>query len=144
MKRLLYIPLCIALLLSCTEKEDMSAMTAYAFETIQGKWYLTAVEKNSIDGTKNIWEQVAAGKADTLVFRADGVVLDASGKPACCVPGAFIINGNLMEVRPQTAVPANPLCASVNCVNCPSWDIQLNGNEMIMTQCNKPRLKFIR
>ena len=78
MKRLLYIPFCIAMLLCCKESDSMDAINTASFTTMQGKWYLTAVERNALNG-QNVWEQITPGKADTLVFRPDGVVLDASG-----------------------------------------------------------------
>lgn len=143
MKRLLYIPFCIMLMLSC-KKDSMDTLSAADFLSIQGKWYLSATEKNAINGTKNVWEPIEPSKADTLVFRSDGIILDPDGKPACCAPGILIINGVVMDVKPQIALPANPLCALVNCGNCPSWEIQLSGSEMIVKPCNNPRLKFVR
>ena len=143
MKRLLYIPFCIALLLSC-KKDTMDVLSAASFQTIQGKWYLTAIEKNAIDGRTNFWEPIDPAKADTLIFRSDGVILETDGKPACCAPGTLIINGSVKAVKPETALPANPLCTLVNCGNCPSWDIQMSDREMIIKPCNNPKLKYVR
>ncbi|MCF2516904.1 hypothetical protein [Dyadobacter sp. CY351] len=143
MKQLLYIPFCIALLLSC-KKDTMEAMNAPELLSVQGKWYLTAVEKNAIDGRNKVWEPIDLAKADTLIFRSDGVMLDTDGKPRCCAPGMLIINDQVMPVKPQVALPPNPLCVLVNCVNCPSWDIELSGPEMIVTPCNNQRLKYVR
>ncbi|MCF2488496.1 hypothetical protein [Dyadobacter sp. CY347] len=122
----------------------MEAMDSPDLVSVQGKWILTAVEKNAIDGTKNVWEAIVPGKADTLIFRSDGVILDTDGKPRCCAPGTLIINGNVMPVKPQVALPPNPLCAVVNCISCPSWEIELSGSEMIVTPCNNQRLKYVR
>lgn len=144
MKRLLYIPFAIAVLLAC-KKDSMDAVNSAAlFTSIEGKWYLSAIERKSIAGTINNWEPVKPNQADTLIFRSDGVILQTDGKPACCAPGSLIINGNLMVVKPQTALPANLVCASVNCVNCPTWEIFMSGNEIIVNSCNSPRLKFVR
>jgi hypothetical protein len=144
MKRLLYIPFCIALLLAC-KKDSVDAYYGLAdFQTIEGKWYLSAIEKNAIDGTGSSWEPVKSNQADTLIFRSDGVILETDGKPACCAPGTLLVNGSLMAVKPQTALPPNPLCTMVNCVNCTTWELYLSGNEMIVSPCSKPRLKYIR
>ena len=146
MKRLLYITLSMLVFLAC-KKDSMDAgiQSMGNFMSIQGKWYLSAIERTSIDNAQRTWEPAAAANVDTLMFRTDGVMLDSSGQPACCAPGKLIINGNLLEVKPQTALPPNPLCALVNCPSCSSWDIEYLDNEMIITPCNNnPRRKYVR
>ena len=143
MKRLLYIPFFIALLIAC-KKDSMDVYNSASFTTIEGKWYLAAIEKKPINGGTNAWEPIKPNQADTLIFRADGVILQTDGKPACCAPGSLIINGNLLDVKPQTALAPNPICASVNCINCTTWEIFMSGNEMIINPCNFPRTKYVR
>jgi hypothetical protein len=143
MKQLLYIPLFLVLLLSC-KKDSIDGATSFAdFLTIQGSWHLIEIERTSLDN-KNVWESVSATKADTLIFRTDGVILNTDGTPACCAPKSLIINNQLMDIKPQQALPANPLCAAVNCVNCPTWELSLSDDQLIVSSCNNLRRKYVR
>jgi hypothetical protein len=142
MKRLLYIPLFFVLLLSC-KKDSIDAVNAADFRTIDGAWHLIEIEITSLDN-KNKWESVSSTKSDTLIFRGDGVILNPDGTTACCSPTSLTINGQLLDVKPQAALPPNPLCTLVNCVNCPTWVISLSDDQMIVTSCNNPRKKYIR
>lgn len=143
MKKLLYIPLFIWCLIACNSQEmDSISMFADVAQSMSGAWRLDAVERGM--GNQKSWEKVDSTRADTLTFRTDGVILDTKGLPRCCSPTSLVINGQLVEIKPSMAVPANPLCASVNCVSCATWDIQLSANEMIVAPCNMSRLKYVR
>ncbi|MCE6991638.1 hypothetical protein [Dyadobacter sp. CY323] len=144
MKRLLYISLILTVLFACKNDSMDTLDNPAAFaSTISGTWKLVAVERSSIDN-KNVWEPVPAAQADTLIFRGDGLILYGDGSPRCCAPKSLVINGNLMDIKPQTAIPANPLCARVNCVYCPSWDLSLTGNQLIISSCLGFREKYVR
>lgn len=143
MKRLLYIPLFLILLLSC-KKDSIDGASSYMdFQTIQGAWHLIEIERTSLDN-KNVWESVSSAQSDTLTFRGDGVILYTDGTPACCSPKSLIINGQLLDIKPQAALPANPLCALVNCVYCPTWEISLSDDQLIVSSCNSQKRKYVR
>ncbi|MHA4742158.1 hypothetical protein [Dyadobacter sp. MSC1_007] len=142
MKSLLYISLIGLLSLSC-KKDSGDVYPQASFSTISGKWHSIEMERSSLDN-KSVWEPIAAAQSDTIVFRGDGVILNADGSPACCAPTSLIINGQLIDIRPQSGLPVNPLCATVNCVNCPTWEVSWNDDQLIITTCNAPRVKYVR
>jgi hypothetical protein len=142
MKSLLYISLIGLLSLSCA-KDSGDAYPQLTFSTISGKWHSIETERSSLDN-KSVWEPIAGAQSDTIVFRGDGVILNADGSPACCAPTSLIINGQLIDIRPQSGLPVNPQCASVNCVNCPTWEVSWNDDQLIIATCNAPRIKYVR
>lgn len=144
MKRLLYIPLVLVWLLSCKkESADDPMQFGATFKTIAGPWHSIEVEKSSLNN-QNTWEPVASAKSDSLIFRNDGVVLNADGTPRCCAPTTLTINGQLLDVRPQSALPNNPQCELLNCITCPTWEISWNDDQLIIGSCNSPRIKYVR
>ena len=144
MKRLLYIPLVLVWLLSCKkETADDPMQFGIALKSIAGPWHSIEVERFSLDN-KSTWEPIPANQTDTLIFRADGVVLNTDGRPRCCAPGTLIINGQLLDVKPQTALPSNPECELLNCITCPSWEISWNDDQLIVGSCNSARTRFVR
>ena len=143
MKRLLYIPLVLVWLLSCKKDSFDDMSPNLAFTTVSGPWHSIEIERSSLDN-KSTWEPIAASKSDTLIFRGDGVVLNANGTPRCCAPATMIINGNLLDVKPQTALPNNPQCELLNCITCPTWEVSLSDDQLIIGTCNSPRVKYVR
>lgn len=145
MRRLLYIPLVLVCLLSCKEDSDRDAMqpAITAFRSVSGTWHSVEIERSSLDN-KNAWEQIPAAKSDTLVFRTDGVVLNANGTPRCCAPASLIINGELADIKPQSMLPNNPQCELLNCITCPAWEISMTADQMIISTCSSPRVKYVR
>ncbi|CAG5000003.1 hypothetical protein DYBT9275_02364 [Dyadobacter sp. CECT 9275] len=117
--------------------------TPLPFESIVGRWRADAVE-NTVNGQK-VWEKVLYTDPYYFSFRDDGVILDSRGLPACCSPDSLKVNGVAFKIIPQSGLPDNPACAYVDCVGCPSWDIQQNGDEIIISYCyGVQRAKFIR
>ena len=143
MKRLLYIPLVLVCLLSC-KKDSIGDMSPGAlFTTVSGPWHSIEIERSSLDN-KSTWEPIAASKSDTLIFRGDGVVLNVNGTPRCCAPATMIINGTLLDVKPQAALPNNPQCELLNCITCPTWEISLSDDQLIIGTCSSPRTRYVR
>lgn len=143
MKRLLYIPVVLVCLLSCKKESDSDPMQfSAAFQSVAGTWHSVEIERSSLDN-KSVWGPIASEKSDTLIFRTDGVVLNADSTPRCCAPPTLIINGQLLDVKPQTALPNNPLC-ELNCITCPTWEISWNDDQMIISTCASPRIKYVR
>lgn len=142
MKSLLYTSLICVLLLSC-KKDSGDVFPQATFSTMSGQWHSIEKERSSLDNKSN-WESIPAAQSDTIVFRGDGVILNVDGSPACCAPTSLIVNGQLLDIRPQSGLPVNPVCASITCVNCPTWEISWTDDQMIVTTCNAPRVKYIR
>ncbi|SDH04326.1 hypothetical protein SAMN04487996_12781 [Dyadobacter soli] len=143
MKRLLYIPLILVWLLSCKKDSFDDLAPNAAFSGVTGVWHAIEIERSSLDN-KSTWEPIAAAKSDSLIFRGDGVVLNVDGTPRCCAPATMIINGQLVDVKPQTALPNNAQCEKLNCVTCPTWEISLSDDQLIIGTCNAPRMKYVR
>ncbi|MGV3601495.1 MAG: hypothetical protein ACO1N1_09850 [Dyadobacter fermentans] len=144
MKRLLYIPLVLVWLLSCKKDSDSDGVFngIGTFRTIEGRWHSVEIERSSLDNKSN-WEPIANANSDTLIFRNDGVVLNADGSPRCCAPPTLIINGQLLDVKPLTALPNNPLCQT-NCITCPTWEMSWNADQLIISTCSTPKMKYVR
>ncbi|QRR01703.1 hypothetical protein [Dyadobacter sandarakinus] len=142
MRTLLYASLVLWCAIACREKNMDTIQSFTQANGLSGRWYLKAVEKGVT--AQKTWENVQAAEVDTLVFRNDGVIMSATGLPRCCSPNSLILNGNLVEIKPTSPVPPNPMCARVNCVSCSTWDIELSGSEIVVTPCNMPRLRYVR
>lgn len=143
MKRILYALLLPILLVGCKKEKDPAPLPV--IKEIVGKWRLDALEK-TVNGQK-VWEKVSYDPPTYLAFRFDGVILDNKGLPWCCSPETLIVNGTSFRVDPLAKVPTNPQCALVNCYSCPSWDLQRNENELIITSsCEfmKYRERYLR
>lgn len=130
-------------LLSCKTERSGDLYPALAFTSVSGIWHSIEIERSSLDN-KSTWEPIAASKSDSLIFRADGVVLNANGTPRCCAPATMIINGTLLDVKPQIALPNNPQCELLNCITCPTWEISLSDDQLIIGTCNSARVKYVR
>lgn len=140
MLRQLYILVFLFLLQSCTSDSD--SITPADLNSITGTWRLIQIEKGGFG--QKYWESAVSTSADYLIFRADGVVLDADSLAKCCGPTSFLINNQLFEIKPSQAVTVNPLCAVVNCASCPTWEIQWKQNELIISYCDGSREKYAR
>jgi len=123
--------------------EVQSAVNYGAVSSITGSWKLAETEKITIDN-QTVWEAVPSTQSFIIIFRNDGVILNEDEKPLCCAPTSLIINDQLLEIKPQSPIPANKDCELVNCINCPTWEIELIGNQMIIKACNKARMKYVR
>ncbi|GLU51948.1 hypothetical protein [Dyadobacter frigoris] len=142
MKRLLYIPLLLILLLGCKSNENDSATPQSLVTSLSGKWLMTETEV-TVNG-KKVWQVVNTLTPVYLIFRSDGVMLDGDGKASCCGPNALSINGNFFKIEPQSEVTYSLDCAAVDCLACPVLDIEYSGNQMIITYCIGGRVKYIK
>ncbi len=131
--------LLVLLAWSCKKSEDL--LYSGNFSNLQGKWELVATESGALSGAS--WYPVSSGQVQFIYFRSDGVLTDSAGLPACCSPKAYIINNKLFDLNPDF-LPDNPACKSIKCAICQYYDIQISGNEMIVTPCNEGRKKYVR
>lgn len=127
---------------ACKSEEEAGIYNSIIGETIAGQWKLVADEKGIIG--QSSWIPVQMDSTKNVIFRSDGLPLTNTGLPACCAPKALTINGRFVEIKPVGALAPNPACATINCGNCPNWDITLTGNEMIIAYCNTSRKKYVR
>jgi hypothetical protein len=130
MRASLFLLMLMAVLFSC-KKDEMTTYTA--IENIVGKWRLKAQEQE-VNGVK-AWVNVPDSTAYVVGFRFDGVILDNSGLPACCVPDRYYVNETLFKVVPKAKLDVNPVCAFSLCMANPApWNIVQNGNELIINE----------
>jgi hypothetical protein len=140
MKNLIFLLSLLFVLTNC-KKDDPESQANMA--NIAGQWQLEAYE--TTQNGKKTWSPAEPTQPQLLTFRADGVILDNSGLPLCCSPTSLKINGALFEVKPALPLEPNPLCALVNCAFCATWEIQQQGNEIIIEGCNtSTRTKYVK
>lgn len=111
---------------SCKEKQ----LTPEELQPLVGKWRLSAVQQEGKD-----WEVVTQSGQHQFEIRYDGVILDSNGLPNCCSPKSLKVNGKLFPIEPKESLPNNPTCALVNCFACETWDIDLQGNTLVLSSC---------
>ncbi|WP_221393325.1 hypothetical protein [Dyadobacter sp. NIV53] len=117
-------------------------MPQASFSSVAGTWRLIEIEKGGFG--QKIWEVAAVNSAKNLVFREDGAILDSRNLSVCCGPTSLLINGDFFEIKPALAIAVNPLCAVVNCTSCPTWEIEWNKNQLIISYCDGTREKYAR
>lgn len=115
-------------------------------ETLQplvAKWRLATYER--VENGKKVWKEVDSQSPSFISFRFDGVVLDSKGLPYCCPPSALNINGKEFKIIPKATIPENPTCAYIDCIGCPTWEIELRDNDFILSLCSiGSRSKYVR
>ena len=131
-KQLIFIALFLAAITGC--KKDKADPVA-KIEGIFGRWRATETEESQ--NGKKVWQTV--GNAWFINFRTDGTVVDENGNPACCPPEILTIDGVTIKLPPATYS-----CISVRCSRCINMRVEQRGNQIIVTMCNSPRVKYIR
>ncbi|TDE14501.1 hypothetical protein [Dyadobacter psychrotolerans] len=137
MNRIL-LTLIFSFILFACQKDDKDPVAGV--EPIVGSWRLAAVEKIA-DG-KSSWENVQNPDGNDLNFRYDGVIVDSQGRGICCGPGSLVINGNNFTIKPKTELDYGH-CAAVNCVYCPTWEIEVKDNELTVSTCGQGKRKYV-
>lgn len=127
-KRLLFF-LAIVILGSCDEKR----LAPDEIKPVVGKWMLNAVKQA---GDAKQWEPIASKDGYVFEIRYDGVILDANGLPACCVPSYLVYQGKKFTIEPKEKLAPNPSCALVLCLACDTWYLELENDQLILNQCN--------
>ncbi|MBB3838621.1 hypothetical protein FHS57_002627 [Runella defluvii] len=123
---------------SCKEKQ----LTPEEIQPLVGKWKLDAIEPA---GDVRKWESVASKDGYVFEIRYDGVILDANGLPACCVPSYLVYQGNKFTIEPKEKLAPNPSCALVLCMACDTWYLELENGQLITNACNSGgRNRFTR
>lgn len=141
MKGLLYIALIFTGVFGC-KSEDANVKLPPSVAELGGPWKLIAEEQGFVG--QSAWVDVKQDSAYNIIFRSDGLLLNAKGLPACCAPTSLTINGIFFEIKPSGQLAPNPECTSVKCTNCPLWDIQIAGSEMTITKCKDVKRKYLR
>lgn len=137
MKNLLLLVIFVSLV-GCNEKR----LSPEDIQPLVGKWRLDAVE-NANDGKG--WETVPLKNAYYFEVRYDGVILDANGLPACCAPKYLNMNRKWFTIEPKETLPFNPECIAVSCLACDTWNLDLQGDTLIVSYCEgKGRNRFVR
>ncbi|TKT91493.1 hypothetical protein [Dyadobacter frigoris] len=124
------------------KKDKIDAQPDEIMKPLVGKWYLTEVEQ-IVNGEK-VWVPFAGYEAIYTNFRFDGVELYENGKASCCAPKTYYINNTRYEVVPKKEVSYSFDCSLVDCMPCPSYTIEVNGNQMMIARCSSARSKYLR
>ena len=144
MKRLLYVPILVMMLLGCKSNEnDSVAAQSAALQSIFGKWLMTETEQ--VVNGKLVWTKATTLTPVYLSFSPEGVLLDSDGLAFCCGPDELYVNGSNIKIDQKAKLTYfNEACATVNCIGCPTMDIEQSGHEMIVSYCQGGRVKYIR
>jgi hypothetical protein len=144
MKRLLYVPILVMILLGCKSNEnDSVAVQSAALQSLVGKWLMTETEQ--IINGKLVWTKAATLTPVYLSFSPEGVPLDSDGLAFCCAPNELYVNGSNIKIDQKAKlIYFNEACAKVNCISCPTMDIEQSGNEIIVSYCQGARIKYVR
>jgi hypothetical protein len=136
MKPLLFFLFCCSIV-SC-KKDELSEVP----NDLVGRWKLASTEvvKN---GTTE-WEARPASDSIFLYFSRYGESVNSKGELAPCGPTALRINGKVHKIKfhsPQSDEMYLSLCA-----DCPTWNISLQGGELILNRCESQagRMRFTR
>jgi hypothetical protein len=143
MKSIITFLLLAFILSDCRKKNDPERESTAISDNLAGSWMLVGQE-TTVDG-KKVWGPVPTAQKNVFTIRYDGVLLDDAGLPFCCGPSSFLINGVPFQIVPREKVPENPTCAFVSCAACPTWEIEYQPNEIIVSYCGAiARAKFTR
>lgn len=139
MKNVVWIFFLLVGIFSCKEKQ----LTPEEIQPLVGKWKLDAIEPA---GDVKKWEPVASKDGYVFEIRYDGVILDANGLPACCVPSYLVYQGNKFTIEPKEKLAPNPSCALVLCMACDTWYLEIENGQLITNaSCNSGgRNRFTR
>ncbi|HAK76023.1 MAG TPA: hypothetical protein DCR35_14970 [Runella sp.] len=138
MKNVVWIFFLLVGIFSCKEKQ----LTPEEIQPLVGKWKLDAIEPA---GDVKKWEPVASKDGYVFEIRYDGVILDANGLPACCVPSYLVYQGNKFTIEPKEKLAPNPSCALVLCMACDTWYLELENGQLVTNACNSGgRNRFTR
>ncbi|NBB18089.1 hypothetical protein GVN20_01870 [Runella sp. CRIBMP] len=136
MKNLLLLVFLVGMV-GCREK----ALSPEELQPLVGKWRLSAVQPTG----KNEWEDVTQSSQYQFEIRYDGVILDQNSLPACCAPKYLSVNGKTFTIVPKESLPNNPQCALVSCLACDTWNMDLQGDKLIVSYCEgSGRNRFVK
>ncbi|WP_373513996.1 hypothetical protein [Persicitalea sp.] len=128
MKKLGYL-LFTLLVVGCQNKRDVLPRQA---RILVGKWEQIAYEDRN-----SVWVDTPTDGKPSLIVRSDGVLLYGDGLAMCCPPLKLIVNFVPFKAKPTSPIPYNELCNRVDCVSCKVAEFQVNGNEMIRSECGR-------
>ena len=138
MKNVVWVFFLVLGIFSCKEKQ----LTPEEIQPLVGKWKLDAIEQA---GDAKKWESITSKDGYVFEIRYDGVILDANGLPACCVPSYLVYQGNKFTIEPKAKLAPNPSCALVFCNACDTWYLEIENGQLITNLCNSGgRNRFTR
>jgi hypothetical protein len=141
MKKLLYIPLVLVCFFACkNDKEEINPESLIG--PLVGKWMVKETEL--IVNGKKVWQPASASLPVYVTIHSDGIILDADGNVDCCGSNELNINGSSFKIDPKSRIPFSGNCIGVSCVICPAQDIDHSGNEMIISYCMGPRVRYVK
>jgi len=110
---------------------------------IVGKW-------RSVEYTKLMGDSIATGPiprelSRVIIFRFDGVMLEEDGMQPCGTPNTYLLNNQVIEVKPHAPIPRTMDCTGMTGITCPEYFKinQRSANEIVTEYCSV-RLKYMR
>ena len=138
MRLLISVSLLLLIIFGCKDQNMDSASAP--IQSLEGSWKKVETYTGLTNSPQ--WTNVPDSLQVMIRFRADGVLIDKNGVPDCCRPISYIINSTLVDVNKNVEV--NPTCATIYCVGCQVWEIQLSSAEMIISGCASANGKYRR
>lgn len=128
-------------LTSC--KKDAPEEIPREISGIVGTW-------RSVEYTKFMGDSIDTGLipkelSRVIIFRFDGVMLEENGMQPCGTPSTYLLNGQLVEIKPHAPIPTTMDCRGMTSVPCPEHFkiTQKSANEIVTEYCSV-RLKYMR
>lgn len=110
---------------------------------IVGKW--RTVEYTQFMGDSIVTGSIPKELSRVIIFRFDGVMLEENGKQTCSTPNIYLLNDQLIEIKPQTPVPTTMDCTGMTSVPCPEhYKITQISTDEIATEYCSVKLKYVR
>ena len=140
MKKISYLIL-LPLVLGCQREREI---TPRAVQLIEGTW--EAIAWNPPSNGNEEWKEIDHDKRSwRLIFRSDGIPVDADGLGMCCPPNSLLINGNLFFIKPKLPLPSNgSKCAGLWCRFCETIEIQVTDDNLLWTDCIGVSIRYRR
>lgn len=142
MLRQLFILLLLFVLSACKKDSAESPLFDFVSDSWGGVWHLSEIETGPYG--KKYWVNANGTAKDIRIILPDGTMLTSDSLQVCCAPKAYKIGNVLKDIPEPAAKYVNASCSVVYCENCSFWEMDLKGDQLIITYCKGEKLKYVR
>ncbi|WP_147300355.1 hypothetical protein [Dyadobacter luteus] len=142
MLRQLFILLLLLLVSACATDSDNMPQMDFLDASSSGMWHLSELETGPYGN--RYWVKANGTAKDIRIILQDGTMLTSDSLQVCCAPKAYKIGNTLKDIPEPAAKYVNPACAVVQCENCSVWEMDLKGDQLIITYCKGEKFKYVR
>ncbi|HEV7378593.1 MAG TPA: hypothetical protein VGN64_02295 [Dyadobacter sp.] len=142
MLRQLFILLLLFIASACAKDSESLPQMDFLDATSSGMWHLSEIETGPYG--KRYWVSANGTAKDIRIILQDGTMLTSDSLQVCCAPKSYKIGNTLRDVPEPAAKYINTACAVVNCETCLVWEMDLKGDELIITYCKGEKFKYVR